>query len=238
MNKEEFRKELDKLNINYDIKMLEKLDIYKDFLIEYNMHTNLTAITKESDIYLKHFYDSLTITKAVNLNEINKLIDIGTGAGFPGMVLKIFFPHLEVTLLDSNNKKTKFLEQLAEKLNVEVNIINDRVENYSKLYLNSFDLVTSRAVANMRVLSEISLPLVKVGGLFVPLKGRIDIELNDALLTINLMGAKLINEINFELSNDAGLRSIVVYEKLRETSVNEIRTYDKILKKPLKKIAK
>ena len=238
MNKEEFRKELDKLNINYDIKMLEKLDIYKDFLIEYNMHTNLTAITKESDIYLKHFYDSLTITKAVNLNEINKLIDIGTGAGFPGMVLKIFFPHLEVTLLDSNNKKTKFLEQLAEKLNVEVNIINDRVENYSKLYLNSYDLVTSRAVANMRVLSEISLPLVKVGGLFVPLKGRIDTELNDALLTINLMGAKLINEINFELSNDAGLRSIVVYEKLRETSVNEIRTYDKILKKPLKKITK
>ena len=154
------------------------------------------------------------------------------------MVLKIFFPHLEVTLLDSNNKKTKFLEQLAEKLNVEVNIINDRVENYSKLYLNSFDLVTSRAVANMRVLSEISLPLVKVGGLFVPLKGRIDTELNDALLTINLMGAKLINEINFELSNDAGLRSIVVYEKLRETSVSEIRTYDKILKKPLKKIAK
>jgi len=238
MNKEEFRKELDKLNINYDIKMLEKLDIYKDFLIEYNMHTNLTAITKESDIYLKHFYDSLTITKAVNLNEINKLIDIGTGAGFPGMVLKIFFPHLEVTLLDSNNKKTKFLEQLAEKLNVEVNIINDRVENYSKLYLNSFDLVTSRAVANMRVLSEISLPLVKVGGLFVPLKGRIDTELNDAHLTINLMGARLINEINFELSNDAGLRSIVVYEKLRETSVSEIRTYDKILKKPLKKIAK
>lgn len=235
MTKEEFIKEIEKLNIKYNEEMLKKLEIYKDFLIEYNKHTNLTAIKTEEEIYLKHFYDSLTICKSYDLNKITNLIDIGTGAGFPGMVIKIFFPNISVTLLDSNNKKTKFLQELSDKLNIKVNIINDRVENYSKDNLNSFDIVTSRAVANLRVLSEICLPLVKVNGYFIALKGNVEEELKDAKKTIEIMDGLLENTINFELYNKSGIRNIVVIKKVNETKIDKIRTYDKIIKKPLVK---
>lgn len=235
MTKEEFIKELEKLNIKYDNDMLKKLDIYKDFLIEYNKHTNLTAIKTEEEIYLKHFYDSLTICKSCDLNKVNNLIDIGTGAGFPGMVIKIFFPNISVTLLDSNNKKTKFLQELSNKLNIEVNIINDRVENYSKNHLNFFDIVTSRAVANLRVLSEICLPLVKVDGYFIPLKGNVEEELKEAMNTIEIMAGILESTINFELYNNNGIRNILKIKKLKETKIDKIRTYDKIVKNPLVK---
>ena len=238
MNKEEFITELKALNIEPTKEMLEKLEIYKEFLKEYNKHTNLTAIKEDNDIYLKHFYDSLTITKVVDLHKINNLIDIGTGAGFPGMVLKIFFPHLKVTLLDSNHKKTDFLEKLQEKLNIEVEIINDRVEDYAKNNLNKFDLVTSRAVANLRVLAEISLPLVKLNGLFVPLKGNIDKELEDAKDTLEILNTQLVNSVTFDLFNNSGIRNIYVFKKTKETLSNTLRSYDKILKKPLKKSSK
>lgn len=235
MTKEEFIKEIEKLNIKYDNNMLNKLELYKDFLIEYNKHTNLTAIKNEEEIYLKHFYDSLTICKSSDLNKINNLIDIGTGAGFPGMVIKIFFPNINVTLLDSNNKKTKFLQELSNKLNLEVNIINDRVENYSKTHLNTYDIVTSRAVANLRVLSEICLPLVKVNGYFIPLKGNIEEELKEAMNTIEAMDGILESTINFELYNNIGIRNILKIKKIKETKIDKIRSYDKIVKKPLKK---
>lgn len=235
MTKEEFIKEIEKLNIKYDNNMLNKLELYKDFLIEYNKHTNLTAIKNEEEIYLKHFYDSLTICKSSDLNKINNLIDIGTGAGFPGMVIKIFFPNINITLLDSNNKKTKFLQELSNKLNLEVNIINDRVENYSKNHLNTYDIVTSRAVANLRVLSEICLPLVKVNGYFIPLKGNIEEELKEATNTIEAMDGILESTINFELYNNIGIRNILKIKKIKETKIDKIRSYDKIVKKPLKK---
>ena len=235
MTKEEFIKEIEKLNIIYTEDMLNKLDIYMNYLIEYNTHTNLTAIKNKEDIYLKHFYDSLTICKSYDLIKINNLLDIGTGAGFPGMVIKIFFPNIEVTLLDSNNKKTKFLESLTNKLDINVRIINDRVENYSKINLNKFDVVTSRAVANLRVLSEISLPLVKVGGVFIALKGNIETELKEAEKTIDLMHGKINKNITFELYNNSGIRNILVIEKIKETNKEEIRSYDKIIKKPLVK---
>lgn len=235
MTKEEFIKEIEKLNISYTQEMLEKLDTYMNYLMEYNSHTNLTAIKTEDEIYAKHFYDSLTICKSYDLTKVNNLIDIGTGAGFPGMVLKIFFPNIDITLLDSNNKKTKFLEELAKKLNLTVTIINDRVENYSKNNLNSFDVVTSRAVANLRVLSEICLPLVKVNGMFIPLKGNIEEELKEAQNTIEIMNGKIIDKITFNLLDNLGIRNILLIKKLKETKVENIRTYDKIVKKPLVK---
>lgn len=235
MTKEEFIKEIEKLNINYTEEMLNKLNIYMKFLIEYNSHTNLTAIKTKEEIYLKHFYDSLTICKSYDLNKTNNLIDIGTGAGFPGMVIKIFFPKIEVTLLDSNNKKTKFLEELSKKLDLKVTIINDRVENYSKNNLNSFDIVTSRAVANLRVLSEICLPLVKVEGYFIPLKGNIEEELKEAKETILIMNGKIVDTITFNLLDTVGIRNILLIKKMDNTKIENIRTYDKILKKPLVK---
>lgn len=233
MNREEFIKEVKKLNINIDEDVLNKLDIYKDFLIEYNTHTNLTAIKNENEIYLKHFYDSLTITKAIDLNNINNLIDIGTGAGFPGMVLKIFYPKLNVTLIDSNNKKIKFLELLKDKLNIDVEIINNRVENYAKDNLNKYDVVTSRAVANLRVLSEISIPLVKINGYFIPLKGNIDEELSESIRTIEKLNCKIINKITFNLYNNDNNRNILIIEKFKETKKEELREYSKIIKKSL-----
>ena len=238
MNKEEFIQELKKLNISVSEENINKLEIYKKFLVEYNSHTNLTAIKEEKEIYLKHFYDSLTIVKSIDLNEINSLLDIGSGAGFPGMVIKIFYPNINVTLIDSNNKKTKFLKMLSEKLNLKVSIINDRVENFAKDNLNSFDVVTSRAVANLRVLSELSLPLVKEKGLFVALKGNLDETLEDSIETIDIMNGYIINHEKFELFNNAGTRNIVVVQKLQKTNKENLRSYDKIIKKPLKKNGK
>lgn len=235
MTKEEFIKEIEKLNINYTEEMLDKLETYKDYLKEYNSHTNLTAIKDDDAIYLKHFYDSLTICKVHDFSKVNNLIDIGTGAGFPGMVIKIFFPSIDVTLLDSNNKKTTFLKNLSKKLNLDVTVINDRVENFSKTNLNSFDIVTSRAVANLRVLSEISLPLVKTGGHFIALKGNILEEEKDAIDTIEIMHGKIIQKISFDLCNNGGFRTILVVKKEANTNLFEIRVYDKIVKKPLVK---
>lgn len=237
MTREELIENIKKLGINITEEQVNKLEIYKEFLKEYNAHTNLTRIIEDEDIYLKHFYDSLTIMKAYDLNNVTNLLDIGSGAGFPGMVIKIFFPNIDVTLIDSNNKKTKFLTLLAEKLNLDVNIINDRVENFAKKNLNKFDVVTSRAVANLRVLSEISLPLVKINGLFIPLKGILDDSLEDSKETIYLMNGQIINHISFNLF-DAGIRNIIVVKKKNETLIKELRTYDKILKKPLKKVGK
>lgn len=238
MNKSEFIEELKKLNINITDKMLNELEVYKNFLQEYNKHTNLTAITNDEDIYLKHFYDSLTIVKTIDLNRVERLLDIGTGAGFPGMVIKIIYPNIKVTLLDSNNKKIKFLEELATKLNIDVEIIHSRVEDYARNNLNKFDIVTSRAVANLRVLTELSLPLVKVNGYFIALKGVVEEELQDAKSTINILNSEIADIISFNLYQNNNQRNIVKIKKNKESNIKELRTYDKIIKKPLQKLNK
>ena len=238
MNKKQFIESLKKLNIEVTNEVLEKLEIYKNFLQEYNKHTNLTRIISDEDIYLKHFYDSLTILKALDLNDVNNLLDIGTGAGFPGMVLKIFFPNIHVTLLDSNNKKTKFLEEITQKLNLDVEIVNQRVEDYAKDNLNKFDVVTSRAVANMRVLTELSLPLVNFKGVFVAYKGSNLDELEDAKDTIEIMHGKILRIITFILYDyDNVERNIIVIRKYEDTKLKDLRPYNKILHKPLAKNA-
>lgn len=171
MKIDEFIKKVAELGLKVDKDILNKLDIYAKFLIEYNTHTNLTSITNLDDIYLKHFYDSLTITKVIDLNSYENLLDFGTGAGFPGMVLKIFFPNLNVTLLDSNNKKIKFLLELKEKLALDnLEIINARVESLCKDKLNYYDIVTARAVTNMPVLTELAMPLVRQDRYFIAMK--------------------------------------------------------------------
>ena len=232
----EFIESVKKLGIKISDEELNKLDIYAKFLLEYNEHTNLTAIKKEEDVYLKHFYDSLTISYVINLEEEKTLLDIGTGAGFPGMILKIFFPNLKVTLLDSNNKKTKFLEKLRDKLNLnDVEIINDRVENLVKTRLNYYDVVTARAVTNMTVLTELAMPLVKEEKYFIALKGSNINEIEDSYYAISVMQGKIVKSKEFELAKEAGKRNIVKIKKLNKTNINEIRSYDKIIKKPLQK---
>ena len=238
MNKDIFIKKLKELGICINEEQLNMLDIYMNYLIEYNKHTNITAITDPKDIYLKHFYDSLTIVKAIDLNNSISILDVGSGAGFPGMVLKIMFPNLEIVLLDSNNKKIIFLKELSQKLNLNLNIVNMRVEDFAKDNLNKFDVVTSRAVANLRVLAELSIPLVKLNGYFIPMKGNLNETLENGLDTIELLNCSLEKQITFNLYNNDYIRNILVIKKLKKTNISELRSYDKIIKKPLKKSSK
>lgn len=235
MNKENFIIELQKLNINLTPKQISDLDYYCHFLIEYNQHTNLTAIKEENQVYLKHFYDSLTIVKGLDLSKYHNLIDIGTGAGFPGMVLKIVFPHLNITLLDSNNKKITFLQQLAEKLNLtNINFFHGRAEEFCQKNRETFEIVTARAVSNMNILAELCLPLVKKDYYFIALKGSNKEEIIDAQNTISILGGKIEKNIEFNLPIEDSGRNIVVIKKIKNTPNVYPRRYEKIIKKPLK----
>ena len=238
MNKEEFIKQLKLDNIEINERQLEQLNTYKEFLIEYNKHTNLTAIKDEKDIYLKHFYDSIIISKYYQFNN-EKVLDIGTGAGFPGMVLKIFFPNLKMTLLDSNNKKIKFLQELSKKLQInDINIICERAEDYCKNNRESFDIVTSRAVSNLTTLSELSLPFVREGGYFIPLKGGNKEELEEAHYAIKILGGIIKKEYNYILPIEESRRTILLIKKNKNTPILYPRQYNKIIKNPLKKEGK
>ncbi len=229
----EFIEKVKKLGLEITNEKLKQLEIYANFLREYNEHTNLTAITDIEDIYLKHFYDSLTLTKVIDLNTCKDLLDFGTGAGFPGMVIKIFFPNLKVTLLDSNNKKIKFLTELKDKIHVDnLELINTRVELLRNERLNYYDVVTARAVTNMPVLTELAMPLVKKDKYFIAMKGSNIEEIKTSKNAISKMHGE-IEEINtFLLSEESGMRNIIKIKKIKETTLNELRSYEKIIKKP------
>lgn len=233
MNKEEFVKVLEDLSINISEKQLNDLDTYYKMLIEYNTHTNLTRITEEKEVYLKHFYDSLTLVKAVNLNN-QTLLDVGTGAGFPGLVLKIVFPNLKVVLLDSLNKRITFLNSVIEKLDLKnIKSVHDRAEEYAKDNKERFDIVTSRAVANLNMLSELCLPFLKIGGYFIPMKADAKDELKNAQNAIKTLGGVIKDIINFQLPNDTGIRTLIKIEKVSKTSEKYPRKFAEIKKKPL-----
>ena len=228
MNKEEFILELSKLNINIKESTIEKLITYYHLLIEENKKYNLTTITEESDVYLKHFYDSLTITKIISLTN-QYILDIGSGAGFPGLVLKIVFPNIKIDLLDSTNKKCLFLQKVIDTLELkDINVINDRAEEYAKDHREQYDIITSRAVAPLKHLLEYSIPMLKVNGSFISLKGDIKEELKG----INTYYQKLFltNEsiITFNLPHNKGFRT-----KTKKTPTLYPRTYAQIKKKEL-----
>lgn len=238
MNREEFIKNVEDLGIKLSKNQIEQFDIYADFLLEYNTHTNLTAIKTKEEVYLKHFYDSLTLIKAINLNEVYTMLDVGTGAGFPGVVLKIAYPHLKVSLLDSNHKKIDFLNELISKLNIlETEIIYERSENYAKEHLDSFDLVTARAVSAMPILTELCLPFVKVGGYFIPLKASVEEELSASKSILNTLHGKVEDCITFSLPMENAMRNLIKIKKEKETPLGYPRSYDK-MKKALKKAQK
>lgn len=234
MNQKEFITELKKLNINLTEDQLKSLEIYKNLLQEYNQKFNLTAITKDEEIYLKHFYDSLTLSKALDLTKNLKVLDIGTGAGFPGLVLKIVFPNLNLTLIDSNHKKITFLNTVITKLNLTgITCLNTRAEALSQNYREYFDVVTSRAVAHTRLLLELSIPYLKVKGLFIPLKGNITSEYSESINALNTLNSKLLKKIEFKLPDKESNRTILVIEKESQTPDEYPRSYDKIIRKPL-----
>ena len=234
MNEKEFIKELAKDNIVLNDIQIKQFKDYYIFLKEYNTHTNLTTIIEEKDVYLKHFYDSYLLTKTINFNNISTCLDIGSGAGFPGMVLKILYPHLKITLLDSNNKKTKFLDELINNLKLEnVTIINERAEEYIKEQREYYDLVTARAVKNMQILTELCIPYVRIDGYFIAMKSDYIEELEQSKNSIIKLGGKFINTININLPNNLGNRNFIIVKKITKTDLKYPRNYSQILKHPL-----
>ena len=231
MNIETFIKEVEKLNISITKENLASLAKYKDLLVEYNKKFNLTAIKSDEEIYLKHFYDSLTLIKAYSLNGNLKLLDIGTGAGFPGIVLKIFYPDLELTLLDSNHKKIAFLEVVIKELNLKnVTCINSRAENLPETYREYFDIVTSRAVAHLRILLELSIPYLKVGGHLIAMKGLSEEEIKESAKILEKLDSTIVDTIKFNLPIEGSNRSLVIVQKNKKTNEIYPRSYDKIVK--------
>ena len=177
----DFIKELEQLNINASKEMENKFEIYYNRLIEVNSYMNLTAITEREEVYIKHFLDSLFITKAIDITKPFSLCDVGSGAGFPSIPLAIVTNNAKVTIIDALNKRINFINDLAQKLNLDnVNAIHARAEDYAKEKREDFDYVTARAVARLNVLVELCLPLVKVGGLFIAMKTQDEVELNEA----------------------------------------------------------
>ena len=234
MNETEFIKELKNIDIILTQNQINKFKIYYEYLIEYNKHTNLTSITTKEDVYLKHFYDSCLLTKTIDFNNINTMLDIGCGAGFPGIVIKILFPNIKLTLLDSNNKKTKFCESLSKLLELDnVEIVNKRAEEYIVEKREFFDIVSARAVKNLPVLIELSIPYVKQNGYFIAMKSDYEEELNKSKNGIKVLGAEYIKTININLPNNTGVRNFILIKKINKTNPKYPRNYSQIIKKPL-----
>ena len=207
MNKEEFIEELKKININPTEKQLNQLDSYYKLLVEWNKKINLTRITSEKEVYLKHFYDSLTINKVIDLNKVKTMCDVGTGAGFPGIVIKIIFPNIKTTLVDSLQKRVNYLNKVIKELKLNgIKAIHVRGEDYKE----TFDLVTSRAVANIEKLVKYTMHLVKKDGTFIGMKGNIDEELTQNVRK-ELEKKYIIEKIEyFELPKEQSKRSLII----------------------------
>ncbi|WP_313468422.1 16S rRNA (guanine(527)-N(7))-methyltransferase RsmG [Carnobacterium sp.] len=222
MNPEEFKQALHDKGIGITEKQMQQFDDYLRLLQEWNEKINLTAITEKEEVYLKHFYDSITAGLYVDFNKgVQSLCDVGAGAGFPSIPLKIIFPQLEVTIVDSLNKRIQFLTTLAETLALEgVHFYHDRAETFgqNKQFRESFDFVTARAVARMSVLAELCLPLVKKGGIFIALKAsNSDQEMQESQKAITILGGKIREDFVFELPKEAGERHILLIDKKKET---------------------
>ena len=226
---------LQNIEINEDV--IQKLSIYKDLLLEWNEKVNLTAITDEYEIIVKHFVDCLECSKAIK--DEKKIIDVGTGAGFPGMVLAIYYPDIEFTLLDGLNKRLIFLQEVVDKLGLtNVKIVHGRAEEVVRIdnLFNYYDASVSRAVANLPVLLEYVSPYVKVGGYSIVMKGdSVEEEIKlaqNALKTLNLKVDEKIN-YSYTVNNEEYNRSILKIKKTNDTPQKYPRNYGQIKKKPL-----
>lgn len=221
MNEEQFLEALKEHGIQLSEKQMNQFKVYFTELVEWNEKMNLTAITDEPSVYLKHFYDSITASFYVDLTGEKTVCDVGAGAGFPSIPLKICFPELHVTIVDSLNKRITFLNHLAEKLKLDnVEFVHARAEEFGQnpKYREQFDLVTARAVARLSVLAELCVPLVKKDGLFVAMKGAAaKDELQDAKRPLVVLGAKLEEEFSFLLPGENSERHVFVFKKEKST---------------------
>lgn len=221
-----------KYELDLPSEVYDKLEIYADFLVKYNENVNLTAITDDREIFVKHFLDSILLLKYVDIPSNSSIIDVGTGAGFPSVPMKIYRPDLKITLLDSLNKRINFLQQLCEMTQIYAEFIHGRAEDYGKKsqYREMFDFSCARAVANLSVLSEYCIPFVKIGGYFISMKGPNEI-IDESNKAVELLGGKIKSDIQYCLENDT--RRIIAIEKISQTPTKYPRNSSQIKKKPL-----
>lgn len=235
MNK--FEKSLEKLNIHLNEKQMFQFMKYYEMLIETNKVMNLTAITEYNEVVDKHFIDSLSLIQAIDLNQPLKVIDVGTGAGFPGIPLKIAFPQLKIVLLDSLNKRINFLNRVIETLELtDVETIHGRAEDFGRnpQYREQFDLCVSRAVANLSTLSEYCVPFIQVGGHFIPYKsGKVQEELETSRRAVTLLGGHIADCLSYSLADTDMERTLVIIEKINPTKKAYPRKAGKPSKEPL-----
>ncbi len=233
----QFEKDLHALGITLNDRQINQFLEYYELLVEWNQKINLTAITEYQEVLKKHFVDSVSLVKAYDLKKPVDMIDVGTGAGFPGLALKIAFPDLQVVLLDSLNKRISFLEIVIERLKLYgVKTIHGRAEDFARSdgFRESFDLCVSRAVANLSTLSEYCLPFVKVGGMFISYKSeKVMEEAPSAQNAITLLGGRVTNQVEFQLPDSDIYRSLFVIEKIKRTPLKYPRRAGLPGKEPL-----
>lgn len=214
---------------------VERFDIYAQMLVERNKVMNLTAITESDDIVRKHFVDSLSLLSVVDIPENARVIDVGTGAGFPGIPLMIARPDLKMTLLDSTKKRLGFIEDVSRETSLEPELLHSRAEDAGKSedYREKYDLATARAVSNLRDLSEYCLPFVKKGGIFAPMKSaKADEEIVSAKKAIHVLGGQIDKKVSFDLG-DVGTRTVIVIKKISQTPTKYPRPSAKMAKFPI-----
>lgn len=221
MNKTQFHCMLEEKGISLNETQMKQFDLYFNELVEWNNKMNLTAITDEEGVYLKHFYDSISAAFFQDFSKPLNIVDVGAGAGFPSLPIKICFPHLKVTIVDSLNKRISFLQHLTNTLQLtDVSLFHDRAETFAKKkeHRETYDLVLARAVARMPVLAELCLPLAKVGGVFLAMKGpEVTNEISDATKAIGTLGGKVMSNKNLLLPFEESTRHFVFIEKIKKT---------------------
>ena len=231
MNKDDFLLELKKLNINVTDEKLEKLDSFYKLLLEWNEKINLTTIVEKEQVYLKHFYDSLTLCKIIDFNKDINLCDVGSGAGFPGIVIKIFFPNVKITLIDSLQKRVNYLNEIIKELSLNnIKAEHYRMEDYSKIHEEEFDYITARAVANIGVISEISVRALKINGHLVLMKANCEEELDLFLINAKKINLSLEKVEQFKLPFELSNRTLVDLVKTNHTGDKYPRKIDIIRK--------
>ena len=225
-------KKIRKYGLELSEEQFRKLDIYAEFLVEYNKMVNLTAITEPSEILTKHFIDSILLSEYVDFSDGISLIDVGTGAGFPSVPLKIYCPQIRLTLLDSLNKRITFLRELCSRLDIDAEFIHGRAEDIGKMpeYREKFDFSCARAVANMSLLSEYCLPFVKVGGVLSAMKGPNE-DIKSSENAVKILGGAIESLYDYQLENED--RKIVLIRKISQTPTRYPRNSSQIKKKSL-----
>ncbi len=230
MTENEFLEALKELGIEVTNEKLNQLNKYYELLVEWNEKINLTAITEKKDVYLKHFYDSLTLAKVIDLNSISAFADVGTGAGFPGIVIKIFFPDINITLIDSLNKRIEFLKIVIKELKLDkIEVVASRAEELKER--EKYEVVTARAVANLHILLEMLVPLSSK--YVILMKGEAKEELENTANLYKELNIKLVSKEEFLLPIENSKRTLLKYEKLGKTNVKYPRNFGQMKKKPL-----